>query len=142
MGVMLSLDRHGPARGRRRQGQHARHPGTAALAAIRRYETPASSRLLSRLTRTVLARRSAVAGESVRARRTAGPARGRDDLTYGAPGEGAWSRYPGMSVACLLGECRDESGHPACDGGRCEHDCHRGASAPGESPGTGTASAA
>jgi hypothetical protein len=61
MGVMLSLDRNGPARDRRR-ARHARRPGgqarAQALAAMRRDEASASGRLLSRLTRTVLARRN------------------------------------------------------------------------------------
>ncbi|HUA29798.1 MAG TPA: hypothetical protein VMC03_13010 [Streptosporangiaceae bacterium] len=132
MGVMLSLDEHGPAKGRRRQGQHARHPGlpvrVQAVAAIRRSEAPSTGRLLSKLARTVLARRNA-------------PAR---DAGAAAPGPRAreWSLYPGLSVACLLGECRDESGHPVCDVGRCEHDCHCEATADGPAPAVGTESAA
>ena len=118
MGVMLSLDRHRPDRVRRR-AQHARHPDVKALATVRRYEAPVSVRLLSRLTRTVLARRNGPAG-----RTASRPANG-------APGEEAWPVYPGMSVACLLGECWDEAGHPACDVGTCEHDCHRDGAAPG-----------
>jgi hypothetical protein len=132
MGVMLSLDEHGPAKGRRRQGQHARHQGlpvrVQAVAAIRRYEAPSTGRLLSRLTRSVLARRNATA----------------PDPAARAPGLRAreWSLYPGLSVACLLGECRDESGRPVCDAGRCEHDCHREAAADGSGPAAGTESAA
>jgi len=61
MGVMLSLDRNGPA-GHHRRARHARRPGgqarTQALVAMRRDQASASSRLLSRLTRTVLARRN------------------------------------------------------------------------------------
>jgi hypothetical protein len=131
---MLSLDEHGP-KGRRRQGQHARHPAlpvrvqaVQAVAAIRRYDAPSTGRLLSRLTRTVLARRNAP------------PA----DAGVQAPGQRAreWSLYPGLSVACLLGECRDESGRPVCDAGRCEHDCHREATAAGADPAVGAESAA
>ena len=63
MGVMLSLDQHRPARGRRRQGQHARHlhagARAPALAALRRYDAPASGRLITRLARTMLARKAA-----------------------------------------------------------------------------------
>ncbi|HTW03566.1 MAG TPA: hypothetical protein VMF87_24915 [Streptosporangiaceae bacterium] len=132
MGVMLSLDEHGPAKGRRRQGQHARHPGlpvrVQAVAAIRRSEAPSTGRLLSRLTRTVLARRNPPA----------------PDAGASAPGPRAreWSLYPGLSVACLLGECRDESGRPVCDAGRCEHDCHREAAGDGSAPAAGAESAA
>ena len=132
MGVMLSLDEHGPAKGRRRQGQHARHPGlpgrVQAVVAIRRYDAPSTGRLLSRLTRTVLSRRNAPAA----------------DAGVPAPGQQArqWSLYPGLSVACLLGECRDESGRPVCDAGRCEHDCHREATAAGPDPAAGAESAA
>jgi len=61
MGVMLSLDRNGPARNHRR-ARHARRPGgqarAQALVAMRRDHASASSRLLNRLTRTVLARRN------------------------------------------------------------------------------------
>jgi hypothetical protein len=133
MGVMLSLDRHRPVRGRRR-AQHARHPDGQgrgqALAIVRRYEAPASARLLSRLARAVLARRGREAGDF---------RGGRPD---DAPGDRAWSHYPGMSVACLLGECRDEAGREICDVGGCEHDCHRDAAARGAAPGAGTAPAA
>jgi len=127
---MLSLERHVPAKGRRRQGQHARHPGAPgreqAPASARRHEMPGSGRLLSRLTRTVLARRSAAAGPSEPA---------------GTGGE-AWALYPGLSVACLLGECQEEPGRPVCDGGSCEHDCHLGVSLPGMGPAAGTVPAA
>jgi len=132
MGVMLSLDEHGPVKGRRRQGQHARHPGlpvrVQAVAAIRRYDAPSTGRLLSRLTRTVLARRNAPA----------------PDANLRSPGQRAreWSLYPGLSVACLLGECRDDSGRPVCDAGRCEHDCHRDATGTGPGPAAGAESAA
>jgi hypothetical protein len=132
MGVMLSLDEHGPAKGRRRQGQHARHPGlpgrVQAVVTIRRPAAPSTGRLLSRLTRTVLARRYAPRPEAVT------PAPG--------PPARQWSLYPGLSVACLLGECRDESGRPVCDAGRCEHDCHRDATAAGSGPAAGAESAA
>jgi hypothetical protein len=61
MGVMLSLDRNGPARDHRR-ARHARRPGGQAraqvLVAMRRDQASSSGRLLSRLTRTVLARRN------------------------------------------------------------------------------------
>jgi hypothetical protein len=58
MGVMLSLDRHRPAKGRR-PGQHVRHPGdqARARAAVPRYEAPARRRLLARLVRKVIVRR-------------------------------------------------------------------------------------
>jgi hypothetical protein len=63
---MLSLDRQRPARGGRRPGQHARHPADQgrvhALAAMRRYDAPASGRLLTRLARTMLARKGPSAG--------------------------------------------------------------------------------
>jgi hypothetical protein len=128
MGVMLSLDRRGPSRDRRR-AQHARRPDGPArevLAVVRRCDAPGRGRLLKRLTRIVLARRAP-------ARRTgAEPARG-------VPIERAWSLYPGLSVACLLGECRDEAGRPVCEAGRCEHDCHRDATAPGPDPGAAPA---
>lgn len=131
---MLSLDEHG-LKGRRRQGQHARHQAlpvrvqaVQAVAAIRRYDAPSTGRLLSRLTRTVLARRNPPPADA------------------GAPAPGQrtreWSLYPGLSVACLLGECRDESGRPVCAAGRCEHDCHREATAAGPDPAVGTESAA
>jgi len=127
MGVMLSLDQHGQAR-RRRPAQHARHQGlpvrVQAVVALRRYDAPPAGRLLSKLTRTVLARRTTQA-------RGAGPARPAVDPAAARPRE--WSQYPGLSVACLLGECRDGSGRPACDAGRCEHDCHREAT--GDAPG-------
>jgi len=88
MGVMLSLDRQRPARGRRRQGQHERHPGDQAraqtLAAVRRYDPPPSGRLLTRLARTVLARRGpVVAGPRAAARN--GPARGSSAADGSAP---------------------------------------------------------
>lgn len=58
MGVMLSLDRHRPDKGRR-QGQHVRHPGDQARtqAAVRRYDAPARGRLLARVARKVMVRR-------------------------------------------------------------------------------------
>jgi hypothetical protein len=63
---MLSLDRQRPARGGRRPGQHARRPADEArvhaLAAMRRYDVPASGRLLTRLARTMLARKGPSAG--------------------------------------------------------------------------------
>jgi hypothetical protein len=129
MGVMLSLDRHRPAGGHRR-AQHARREDgrtrARALATVRRCDAPVRAGLLSRLTRTLLPwrNRSAAGGPS------------RDGLD-----ERVWSRYPGLSIACLLGECRDGAGHPACDVSGCEHDCHRGAAAPG-GPDAGRAPAA
>jgi hypothetical protein len=67
MGVMLSLDRNGPARDRRR-ARHARRPGgqarVQALAAARRDQASASGRLLGRLTRTVLVRRNRSHGDA------------------------------------------------------------------------------
>jgi hypothetical protein len=70
MGVMLSLDRERPAKGRRRQGQHVRDPRDAERArpveAARRCEATASGRLLARLARAVLARKDESSGESVR----------------------------------------------------------------------------
>jgi hypothetical protein len=135
MGVMLSLDQHGPSR-RRRPGQHARHPGrplrVQAVVAPRRHDRPSAGRLLTRLTRTLLAGRAALA-------RRAAAARAPQAARAAAP---EWSRYPGLSVACLLGECRDESGRPACDASRCEHDCHRDAAAAGDGPAAGDVPAA
>ena len=128
MGVMLSLDRRGPSRGRRR-AQHARQPDSPArevLAVVCGHDAPGRGRLISRLTRIVRARR-----------RPARRARAR--LAQGVPIERAWSLYPGLSVACLLGECRDAAGRPVCEAGRCEHDCHRDATAPGPDPGAAPA---
>ena len=94
MGVMLSLDRHRPARGRRR-AQHARREDAwaraRALATVRRCDAPVGARLLSRLTGTLLAWGNRSAG----------------------------SRPSGF-----------------------EHDCHRGAAAPGGGPDEGRAPAA
>ncbi len=123
MGVMLALDRHQPARGRRRPGQHARHPGdrerAQALATVRRGDAPAGGRLFGRLARTVLPRK----GAPVAVAGTAGPGRGLASSEPAArPGR---SRYPGLSVACLLGDCRDGATRPPCDADGCEHDCHR-----------------
>jgi hypothetical protein len=79
MGVMLSLDRNGPARDHRR-ARHARRPGgqarVQALAVMRRDRATASGRLLSRLTRTVLARRNRQHRETIAPPATpvAGPA--------------------------------------------------------------------
>jgi hypothetical protein len=133
MGVMLSLDQHGQS-GWRRPGQHARHPGlpvrVQAVVALRRYDAPPARRLLTRLTRTVLARRTAPARRAARSQ--AGEQAG--------PRE--WSLYPGLSVSCLLGECRDDSGRPACDAARCEHDCHRDATGTGAGPAAGAVPAA
>lgn len=129
MGVMLSLDRHRPARGHR-QAQHARREDARAraraLVAVRR-DAPVRAGLLSRLTGTLLPWRN----------RSAGSGPSRDGLD-----ERAWPRYPGLSIACLLGECRNGAGHPACDVSGCEHDCHRGAAAPGDGPNAGRAPAA
>jgi hypothetical protein len=88
MGVMLSLDRQRPARGRRRQGQHERHPRDQAwaktLPAMRRYDPPPSGRLLTRLARTVLARRGPVVpGPGAAARN--GPARDSSAADGSAP---------------------------------------------------------
>lgn len=89
MGVMLSLDRQRPARGRRRQGQHVRHPGDQArartLAAVRRYDPPPSGRLLTRLARTVLARRGPVVAGPAAAAGGNGPAQGSSAANGSAP---------------------------------------------------------
>jgi hypothetical protein len=86
MGVMLSLDRQRPAGGRRRQGQHERQRDdrgrTRALTVVRRCNAPASGRLLTRLARTMLARKGAAAAEEGAARAAAaqaGPDRSRPD---------------------------------------------------------------
>jgi len=138
MGVMLSLDQHGPARGRR-PGQHARHAdapapilvlgqvhGRAAASRLRREAPPARGRLLAGLTRIWRARRDQPAAREWS---------GRGD-------QREWSLYPGLSVACLLGECRDESGRPVCEAGRCEHACHDDPGVPGPGPAAGTIPAA
>ncbi len=130
MGVMLSLDRYRPAGGRRRAQHARRHDRRVRMqpADMRRSSMPVSVGLLGRLTRAVLARRGRAAARSVPP----------GDL----PGERAWSRYPGMSVACLLGECRDEAVQQACEAGACECECHSGAVTPGSGPGAGRAPAA
>jgi hypothetical protein len=58
MGVMLSLDRHRPAKSRR-AGQHVRHQGDQARARVAapQYDAPARGRLLARLARKVIVRR-------------------------------------------------------------------------------------
>ena len=123
MGVMLALDRHRPARGRRRPGQHARHPGdrerAQALATMRRDDASASGRLFGRLARTMLPRKGAPAVAAGAAGSGRGLASAEPPAGPGRP------RYPGLSVACLLGDCRDEAIRPACDADGCEHDCHR-----------------
>lgn len=130
MGVMLSLDRHRPATGHRR-AQHARRDDlrarARALATTRRGEAPVSAGLLRRLARLLVPWRN----------RSAGTGRSGERL-----GERTWSRYPGLCIACLLGECRAGTGHPACDDDTCEHDCHRDAPAPADGQGTGRAPAA
>ena len=91
MGVMLSLDRQRPARGRRRQGQHERHPCDQAraqtLAAVRRYDPPPSGRLLARLARTVLAGKGPVVAGPAAAAAAArnGPARDSSAAGGSAP---------------------------------------------------------
>jgi hypothetical protein len=63
MGVMLSLDRHRRAGGRRR-ARHARRNDRLVrglATGTRRYSVPISAGLLGRLTRTVLARRGKAA---------------------------------------------------------------------------------
>jgi len=68
MGVMLSLDRQRPAGDRRRQGQHERQRDdqarTRALTLVLRCNASASGRLLTRLARTMLARKGAAAAEA------------------------------------------------------------------------------
>jgi hypothetical protein len=88
MGVMLSLDRQRPARGRRRRGQHERQSGNQpraqTLAAVRRYDPPPSGRLLTRLARTVLPRRgSVVAGPGAVAATVARDGSPRDSSAAG-----------------------------------------------------------
>jgi hypothetical protein len=64
MGVMLSLDRERPSKGRRPKGQHVRHRRDAERAqplAARPYDAPASGRLLARLARAVLTRKDPLA---------------------------------------------------------------------------------
>ena len=58
MGVMLSLDRRRPDKGRR-QGHHVRHPGgqARAQATAQRSDAPARGRLLARVARKVMVRR-------------------------------------------------------------------------------------
>jgi hypothetical protein len=65
MGVMLSLDRHRPANGRRRAQHARREDGWArarALATARRCDAPAGAGLLSRLARALLPWRNGSAG--------------------------------------------------------------------------------
>ena len=65
MGVMLSLDRHRPAGGRRRAQHARREDGWArarALATARRCDAPVGAGLLSRLIRVLLPWRDRSAG--------------------------------------------------------------------------------
>jgi hypothetical protein len=65
MGVMLSLDRHRPASGRRRAQHARREDGWArarALATARRCDAPAGAGLLRRLARVLLPWRNRSAG--------------------------------------------------------------------------------
>jgi hypothetical protein len=115
MGVMLSLDRPGLARNRR-QARHARQPDEQAwadvLAAIVRDEPPRAGCLV-RLAKNVLAGLLIPADTSP----PSGPAvrTGRD-----------------LSGACLLGQCQDSPGAPACASATCRHDCHGQVAAPGQ----------
>ncbi len=129
MGVMLSLDRPGLARSRR-QARHARRPDDQAradaLAAILRDETPAAGGGLVRLAKTMLAGWRFPAG--------AGASRLADGTPAGDQGEGAPAGQPpasraawtasDLSGACLLGQCQDSPGGPACASQTCAHDCH------------------
>ncbi len=135
MGVMLSLDRPRLARSRR-QARHARRPDDQAradaLAAILRDETPAAGGCLARLAKTVLAGWLLPAG--------AWASRLVDGTLAGDQGEGAPTGQPPasraartashLSGACLLGQCQDSPGAPACASATCTHDCHGQAPVP------------
>jgi hypothetical protein len=123
MGVMLSLDRPGPARSRH-QGQHVRNSEDQAcvdaFAALLRYDASGAGRCLSRLAKSVLAGRLLPAAVALtEAADTALARRQRTsevDLTFT------------VSVPCLLGQCRLGGDGPGCESSVCEHDCHHRAS--------------
>ena len=129
MGVMLSLDRPGPARSRH-QGQHVRDSDDLArvdaLAGMLRCD--AAGRYLSRLAAAMLASRlrPAPAGAAGTAVATGRRAR-QVDIRLS------------LSVPCLLGQCRVAADGPGCESSFCEHDCHRGERSPdGEQAAAGT----
>jgi hypothetical protein len=134
MGVMLSLDRPTLARSRR-QARHARRPDDQAwadaLAAIFRDEAPSAGSCLARLAKTVLAGWLQPAGAW--ARRADGTPPG-DEGEGGPEGQPPASRAPrtasDLSVPCLLGQCQDSPGAPACASVTCAHDCHGRAQVP------------
>jgi hypothetical protein len=126
MGVMLSLDRPTLARSRR-QARHARRPDDQAwaetLAGIFRDDVPHAGGCLVRLAKTFLPARLLPA--------SAGPAGGgpgpeQQDARPAdhVPGGRLARAGRGLSGACLLGQCEDSPGAPACASAACEHDCH------------------
>lgn len=156
MGVMLSLDRPALARSRR-PGRHARRPDdqawAEALAAILRDEPPAAAGCLVRLAKTVLtgrllpaetpigwATKDTLAGDQGSGDQWSGDQRS-GGLGAGGQGKNAPATCPPadctvraageLSGACLLGQCHDSPGAPACASATCTHDCHRRAPAPG-----------
>jgi hypothetical protein len=134
MGVMLSLDQPRLARNRR-QARHARRPDDQAwadaLAAVLTGDAPHPGGCLVRLAKTVFAGwlLPAKAGPGWPADR--GPARNQEpggpaDLAAGPRPARAGSE---LSGACLLGQCADSPGGPACASATCKHDCHAAAPA-------------
>jgi hypothetical protein len=95
MGVMLSLDRHRPANGRRRAQHARREDGWArarALATVRRSDVPADAGLLCRLIRVLLPWRDRSAGS-----RAPGYERDRYRGAEAPPGTAAASRSTAAS---------------------------------------------
>jgi hypothetical protein len=126
MGVMLSLDRPGPARSRR-QGQHVRNSDDQAcvdaFAAMLRYDATGAGRYLSRLARTVLAGRLLPAAVALaEAADTA--------LTKNQRVSQAEPTFT-VSVPCLLGQCRIAGDGQGCEASTCEHECHHRERLPG-----------
>lgn len=135
MGVMLSLDRPGPARSRR-QGQHVRdcdEPARVdALAGMLRCDAVGAGRYLSRLAAAVLAGRLRPAPPALTGAALTGAAGTRAAGTAFATGRRARQVEIRLivSVPCLLGQCRVAGDGPGCESSVCEHDCHRRESSP------------
>jgi hypothetical protein len=146
MGVMLSLDRPGLARNRR-QARHARRPDEQAwadvLAAIVRDEPPRAGCLV-RLAKNVLAGLLIPADSSPAdspAERPLGADHEPGQHADRARGGRAVRTGRGLSGACLLGQCQDSPGGPACASATCRHDCHGQVTAPGQVAAPGQAAA-